>query len=166
MVPILSHESGPHSRPHCHTIHFNTTSTITHCLQLADQHSVSTVSSLPWVQHSCPSHHSSPHYLTKHYEHQTLQSMGFLTTVFFILLLVSHRTVLKHPEPNSFPHGHRPWFERLKYETTGVQRVLLTSFDGESKATSAIHWWRIQFRGRILWGFYIALAANKICLSS
>ena len=111
MDPILSHESSPHSRPHCHTIHFNTTSTITHCLQLSDQHSVSMVSSLPWVQHSCPSHHSSPDYLTKHYGHQILQSMGFLTIVFFMLLFVSHRTVLKHPEPNSFPHGHRPWFE-------------------------------------------------------
>ena len=27
--------------------------------------------------------------------------------------------------------------------TTGIQRVLLTSFHGESKTSSAIHWWRI-----------------------
>ena len=139
MDPILSHESGPHSHPHYHTIHFNMTSTITHCLQLADQHSVSTVSSLPRVQNSCPSHHSSPDYLIKHYEHQILQSMGFLTTFFFIFLFVSHRTVLKNPEPNSFPNGQRPWFERLKYGTTGVQRIIFTGFDGESKTTSAIH---------------------------
>ena len=75
MDPILSHESSLHSRPHCHTIHFNT-STITHCLQLSDQHSVSMVSSLPWVQHSWTtiypnissqgkSHHGTRHRWTK-----------------------------------------------------------------------------------------------------
>jgi hypothetical protein len=165
MDPILSHESRPHSRPHCHTNHFNKKSTITHCLQRSEQHSASMVSSLPWVQHSCPSH-SSPDYLTKHYEHQILRSMGFFTIVFFMILFVSHRSVLKHPEHNSFPHGQRPWFERLKHGTIGVQRVLLTSFHGESKTSSAIHWWRIQSRGRILRGFYIALVANKIGLNS